>query len=34
VVVTDELDVAVRGVAGVIDTGYFAPSRKRQFVTG
>jgi len=34
VVVTDGLDGSIRAVAGVMDTGYFAPSAKRQFVGG
>jgi len=34
VVVTDGLDRSIRAVPGVMDTGYFAPSAKRQFVEG
>ena len=34
VVVTDGLDGSIRAVAGVMDTGYFPPSGKRQFVEG
>jgi len=32
--VSGEFDARLRAVAGVVDTGYFAPSPKRQFVTG
>jgi len=34
VVVTHALDGLIRGVGGVMDTGYFAPSARRRFVTG
>ena len=34
VVVTDGLDRQTRSVPGVMDTGYFAPSPKREFVAG
>ena len=34
VVVTDGLDESLRSVAGVMDTGYFPPSGKRQFLEG
>jgi hypothetical protein len=32
VVVTAGLDGRIRSVSGVMDTGYFAPSPKREFV--
>jgi ribose 5-phosphate isomerase A len=32
--VTDGLDLRLRAVAGVLDTGYFPPSSKRRFVEG
>ena len=32
--VTDGLDARLRAVPGVLDTGYFPPSSKRQFVEG
>lgn len=34
VVVTRVLDGLIRDVGGVMDTGYFAPSARRRFVTG
>ena len=32
--VSGEFDARLRAVSGVVDTGYFAPSSKRQFVEG
>ena len=32
--ITDGLDARLRAVSGVLDTGYFPPSSKRQFVEG